>query len=69
MPAQWTGRLIGEFHNAGVTITDIANEAGLNRSYVSQVLNSEMERPKTEAKLRAALERLKEAKANAKEES
>ena len=30
MPAQWTGRLVGEIHNAGLTIKQVAAEAGLN---------------------------------------
>ena len=60
MPAQWTGQLIGEIHNAGLTIKRVALEAGLNDKYVSQVLNADAESPKTERKLRAALTRLLE---------
>lgn len=58
MPAQWTGVLIGEIHNAGLTIKAVAEEAGLNPKYVSQVLNGERDAPKAEARLRHALERL-----------
>lgn len=58
MPAQWTGVLIGEIHNAGFTIKDVACEAGLHPKYVSTVLNSEDASPKTEKKLREALERM-----------
>lgn len=58
MPAQWTGRLVGEIHNAGLTIKQVAAEAGLNDKYVSQVLNANTESPKAEQKLRAALIRL-----------
>ena len=58
MPAQWTGQLIGEIHNAGFTIKQVAAEAGLNNKYVSQVLNADTESPKAERKLRDALERL-----------
>lgn len=60
MPAQWTGVLVGEIHNAGFTIKQVAAEAGLNDKYVSQVLNADAESPKAEQKLRAALERLRE---------
>lgn len=60
MPAQWTGVLIGEIHNAGFTIKQISKEAGLNPKYVSQVLNSDSGSEKTEKKLRAALERMKQ---------
>lgn len=58
MPAQWTGQLVGEIHNAGLTIKQVAAEAGLNDKYVSQVLNADTESPKAEQKLRAALVRL-----------
>ena len=58
MPAQWTGHLIGEIHNKGFTIKQVAKEAGLNPKYVSQVLNGNSEATKAEVKLRAALERL-----------
>lgn len=58
-PAQWTGQLIGEIHNAGLALKDVAQEAGLNPKYVSQVLHREKESPKTEKRLREALERLK----------
>lgn len=58
MPAQWTGILVGEIHNAGLTIKEVAAEAGLNQKYVSQVLNRESDSPKAQAKLWAALERI-----------
>ena len=60
MPAQWTGQLIGEIHNAGFTIKQVAVEAGLNDKYVSQVLNADTESPKAKQKLSAALTRLRE---------
>lgn len=62
MPAQWTGLLIGEIHNAGFSIKAVANEAGLHPKYVSTVLNSNDASPKTEMKLRAALQRMKTQK-------
>jgi len=58
MPAQWTGILVGEIHNAGFTIKQVAEEAGMNPKYVSTILNDNDEAPKAQAKLRAALERL-----------
>lgn len=58
MPVQWTGHLVGEIHNAGLTIRQVAEEAGMNPKYVSTVLNGEAEAPKARAKLTAALERL-----------
>ena len=58
MPAQWTGKLIGDIHNAGKNIKDVAEQAGLNQKYVSTILNGDKDMPKTEAKLRAALEEM-----------
>lgn len=59
MPAQWTGELIGEIHNAGFKIKEVANEANLNPKYVSQILHGRCESSKAETRLREALERLK----------
>lgn len=58
MPAQWTGVLVGEIHNAGFTIKQVAEEARMNPKYVSTVLNDDAEAPKAQEKLRAALDRL-----------
>ena len=58
MPAQWTGKLIGEIHNAGLTIKEVARRANLHDKYVSQVLNADREAPSAEAKLRQALDEL-----------
>ena len=57
-PAQWTGKIIGEIHNEGFTLKEVAAEAGLNPKYVSQVLNTDRESPSAERKLREALQRL-----------
>lgn len=62
MPAQWTGQLVGEIHNAGLTIKQVSEEAGLNPKYVSTVLNGDSDATKAEEKLRAALNRLISAK-------
>ena len=58
MPAQWTGRLIGEMHVAGITARQLAAEAGWNARYLSTVLNGHREPKNAEATLRAALIRL-----------
>ena len=60
MPAQWTGILIGELHNIGSSVCELAEEAKLNKRYVSTVLNSESPSKKTEEKLKEALKRIKE---------
>lgn len=64
MTAQWTGQIIGEIHNAHLTIQKVAKEAKYNPKYVSQVLNGKCESPNMEKRLREALERLKEADNN-----
>ncbi len=58
MSAQWTGQLIGRIHNAGFTLKQVAEEAGLNQKYTSQVMNSDKPSPKARKKLEDALERL-----------
>lgn len=62
MPAQWTGKLIGDIHNAGFKIKDVAEEAHLNPKYVSQLLHGRYESSIAESKLRDALNRLIERK-------
>jgi hypothetical protein len=37
MPAKWTGELVGEIHNAGLTIKEVAEAAGMNPKYISTV--------------------------------
>ncbi len=60
MPAQWTGELIGDIHNAGLKIRDVAQEAKLNPKYVSQLLHGKAVSQKAESRLREALDRLKD---------
>lgn len=60
MPAQWTGVLIGEIHNAGLTIKQVSEEAHLHPKYVSAVLHGKVESSRAEKKLKDALARLKE---------
>lgn len=59
MPAKWTGELVAEIHNAGLTIKEVAEAAGMNPKYISTVLNSDGDATKAEFKLRSALNRLK----------
>lgn len=58
MPAQWTGRIVGELHNNDLTAKELALEAELNDKYLSQVLNSENPPKGAEQKLTEALGRL-----------
>lgn len=39
MPEKWTGRLVGQMHNNGVSNVDIAKELGVSKSYVGMILN------------------------------
>lgn len=62
MPAQWTGVIIGQMHTNEITAKQLAEEVGWNPKYLSQVLNSRVTPKNAEAKLCAALERIKERK-------
>lgn len=67
MPAQWTGKLIGEMHLLGVTSKELAVEVGWHPKYLSVVLNGHKEPKGAEDKLRAALSRL-EARGSSQQE-
>lgn len=58
MPAQWTGRIVGELHNNRLTLKQLAAEVGWNDKYLSQVINSDHPPKNAEAKLYGALRRL-----------
>lgn len=62
MPEEWTGRLIGDMHNAGVSRAEVARELGVSTAYVTMVLNGIRTSEGAEKKLRAAFERVKEAR-------
>ena len=58
MPAQWTGRIVGELHNNKLTLKELAKEVNWNDKYLSQVINSENPPKGAEQKLSDALDRL-----------
>lgn len=58
MPAQWTGRVIGELHNARITMKDLAAELGWHEKYLSQVMNSDDPPKNAESKVTDAANRL-----------
>ena len=62
MPAQWTGRIVGEIHNYGLTAKELAKEVDWNDKYLSQVLNSDNPPKDAERKLTDALKRIIERK-------
>ena len=58
MPAQWTGKIVGEMHINDVTGKMLAAEVDWNEKYLSQVLNSENPPRNAEEKLTGALKRI-----------
>lgn len=62
MPAQWTGKIVGEIHNNRLTCKELAKELDWNEKYLSQVLNSDEPPRGAEQKVSAALVRLIERK-------
>ena len=62
MPAQWTGRIVGELHNNKLTLKELAKEVNWNDKYLSQVINSENPPKGAEQKLTEAMNRLIEKK-------
>lgn len=60
MPAKWTGDFLRDVHLNGFTVKAVAEKAGLNDKYVSQVLHAEDPSNKAKDKLFSALEEMKE---------
>ena len=58
MPAQWTGKIVGEMHINNITFKMLAEELGWNEKYLSRVINSPDPPKKAEEKVSAALERI-----------
>lgn len=58
MPAQWTGKLIGEMHLYQITNKRLAEQIGCTPEYVSMVLNGHREPPDAENRFRRALDEL-----------
>ena len=54
MIEKWTGILIGKMHNANVTYDDLANELGLNKGYISMILNCKRTPPDAKERLEGA---------------
>lgn len=58
MPAQWTGRIVGELHNNRITLKELAKEVGWHDKYLSQVINADQPPKGAEQKLTDAVKRL-----------
>lgn len=56
MPEKWTGRLIGRMHNERITYEQLANEMGVNKAYISMILNGKRKPPNIQKRVETALE-------------
>ena len=55
MLAQWIGDFVGRMHCHRVTITQISQEMGVSREYLSMILNGHREPSGIEDRMNAAL--------------
>ena len=55
MLAQWIGDFVGRMHRHRITITQIAQEMGVTREYLSMILNGHREPPDIENRMNDAL--------------
>jgi transcriptional regulator with XRE-family HTH domain len=58
MLAQWTGEFVGRMHINGVTKTQLAQEMGVSREYVSMILNGHRNPDGIEQRMNDALSNL-----------
>ena len=56
MREPWTGELVGRMHNEEVTYQELAEEAGVVKGYVSQILNGTRSPKRGREKLEGAFE-------------
>ena len=62
MPEKWTGVLVGKMHNAGVTCTEIAQQLGVTKEYVSMILNGKRTPPRAKERLNEAFSAIMQKK-------
>ncbi len=60
MLAQWIGVFVGRMHQYRVTITQLAQEMGVTREYLSMILNGHREPNGIEQRMNNALDSLVE---------
>jgi transcriptional regulator with XRE-family HTH domain len=58
MLAQWIGVFVGRMHQYRVTITQLAQEMGVTREYLSMILNGHREPNGIEQRMNNALDNL-----------
>lgn len=56
MPEKWTGRLIGKMHNERITYAELAEEMGVNKSYISMLLNGRRKPPNIQKRMEDAVD-------------
>lgn len=62
MLAQWIGDFVGRMHRHRVTITQISQEMGVSREYLSMILNGHREPQGIEKRMNDALDHILEKK-------
>ncbi len=58
MLAQWIGDFVGRMHRSRITITEVAQEMGVTREYLSMILNGHREPDGIEQRMNDALDSL-----------
>lgn len=66
MQLDWTAEVAGRMHMAGVTGRELAKEAGITNSYLSEVLHKKKGNEQTRQRIICALERLEQRQADAR---
>ena len=56
MIAQWVCDFVGRLHQHRITITQLSNEMGVTREYLSMILNGHREPPGIEQRMNTALD-------------
>ena len=69
MLAQWIGDLVGRMHRHRVTITQLAQEMGVTREYLSMILNGHRETSGIAQRMNDALDSLIEKQGMAEGEA
>lgn len=64
MIAQWTGECVGKMHTNRISITQLAQELGVTREYLSMLLNGRRSPAGAEQRVTEALNRLIDKQAN-----
>lgn len=67
MREKWTGRLVGKMHNEEITRNDLAEELGVNKAYISMILNCDRKPPGIQQRLEAAVDAIIERRKTLKE--